>query len=195
MMKVQDARPSEDSARTQKFLFAAIAVLLLVVLAMGGILAVVLSKKNAQQSLVSEALQRVKAKAPKAPLDVSMLNFNFLAIKTKSQMMEMLNQPDIEFKEKIPLYVNPQIGTQELMGEFVAYYVNDQPVIEQGALNDVLVFEIRGEKATYMGIKQFSRIAIAPAGGPGGGDMPPLDGPKPIGDGLPPLGPPPQPKH
>jgi hypothetical protein len=161
--------PAEDIYQrepgTNRKLLVAVSALSGLVLILGVVLIVVWCRSS--DHLTSEArqvLDRLHNKSPKLSEDLGKITDRLTTIRRVSDVTDLLGEPDLKFKDEIPLW-NPTKGTEHYPGPaFYAYYMadRDEGSAVEGAVTSVMVFMITDDRAELMGPKKYARIDTPP---------------------------------
>ena len=126
-------------------------------------LTVIWARHRTANSGQQAALDRLHVSGPKMLSDFQICAERLSSVRNAAEVCALLGQPDLKFKDKVPLW-EPMTGLKYFYGpEFLAYYIkdeNDSGSVDEKAVVNVFLFMDAGTKVDVMGPR---KCAVLPA--------------------------------
>ena len=179
----QAAGARETQAPGSKTLLIAVGVLGFVVVVLLAVLIVSWSRGRSGSAEDRATLERLHAPGAKTSDDLQLVIPRLRAAHQPQDVYDILGEPDLKFKDEVPLW-DPQMGAAKCTGQaFFAYYIKAQgepSAIEESPMASVLLFQVTDGRVEFIGPKNYSRFASDPDKKDGVPNNPAISKPTPL---------------
>jgi len=157
--QAKQRQPRESGSMTGLFITIGVLVVL-VALVLYWTVSTISKPAHTDTDAVRAAMERLKQKGPKDPKDMSLVLDKIFKIHARSDVEELLGEPDIEAKDSIVLFATAPEGCynfSEPGQTYLAYYQKEPPNIKTKYI-PIYLFEVSPTgKATYAQQKKYPR--------------------------------------